>query len=185
MSICQPCPFGSLCTNVANVQSVQQLPSMPGYWRTETDLNQPMNQPVFYACPMPEACPSSPNGTCTAGYLGVLCGSCASGYHLTAGACLPCKAGGLNLLLPILSAGLIIIIVVLFFVSRYVNTRTLVSVLQVCISWIQVMGSTGQNFSIPWPPSFQNLLSVFRVAMLDVWQVRLAYVFVCVFDLVK
>ncbi len=46
----------------------------------------------IYPCPMgAAACPSSSNGSCAVGYMGVMCGVCQKGYHATGAACLKCQ----------------------------------------------------------------------------------------------
>ena len=86
-------------------------------------------------CPLGgvNACPSSANGTCGVGYTGVLCGTCAVGYHNTAQSCTACVGTTkYAIVIVIFVAGLALWF--MHWISNRINTTVLVNGAKVAIS---------------------------------------------------
>jgi hypothetical protein len=112
---CVPCPPGAACPGGFTL-----LP-LPGFWAP-----QPSSPPAqLIRCPEPAAtlrCPGWRNLTagagaarvfgCGAGYAGVACAACASGFFPSAGACAPCPAASQSGALAVASPFLIFVGVV-------------------------------------------------------------------------
>jgi hypothetical protein len=183
---CLTCPTGSACTTADATRTRTTLVSAVGFWRipaaaqaatTASVVVSPSlateADPVFMACPFKAACPSSANSSCNPGYEGVLCGVCKVGYHVTNDGCVAC-AGSSQYVLPVVCTLVVVAVVVLFYLSRFVDPKTLVRLVnttQVLIGYLQVMGSSSSSYDIPWPAFMQGLLGSFRVALMDVFQV--------------
>ena len=116
------------------------------------------------------ACPGSNNGTCHVGYHGPTCGVCELGYHLTDDGCIKC-AGGTKYMLPIAIAAGIVVTAFAVWLMRRFDTKKVVGVMQILVSYFQVMGSSSSAYNIPWPDFMLSMYEQMTVFMLDLFQV--------------
>ena len=130
------------------------LASKSGFWRLTIPLTPGLQiqdpdafvAPLFYLCPHgPIACPSSANGTCATGYGGVKCGVCEPGFHDTGTSCTPC-VGATQYLLPIVLTGALIVGAIFIWVAQRFDTRNMVNVTKILVSYLQVMGSSSSSY---------------------------------------
>ena len=173
-SRCLSCPVGATCSTPytrANTRTLAAIVSLPGYWKYMAVANPTeVDPPQFFACPFPQACPSSANGTCTEGYGGVMCAVCAPGYHNSGQACIPC-VGATSYLLPIMIAAFAAALAVFWWVSQRYDITNFLNIVKIMISYLQVIGSSSASYNIPWPGMIQTLMDYYRLALLDLFQV--------------
>ena len=91
--VCDVCPTGSDCSGYGNTYG--SLAALPGFWRAD---NESLN---FYECPIAKYCTGGTTNTtssatkCADNRAGIMCTSCAEGFHeQTGGSCVPCPTGG-------------------------------------------------------------------------------------------
>jgi hypothetical protein len=116
------------------------------------------------------ACPGTNNGTCHVGYHGPTCGVCELGYHLTDDGCVKC-VGGTKYMLPIAIAAAIVASALAVWIMRKFDTKKVVGVMQILVSYFQVMGSSSTAYNIPWPDFMLSMYEQMTVFMLDLFQV--------------
>jgi hypothetical protein len=131
-STCVACPLGASCIDSSAIRTTASLASTPGYWRVPSISD---SNPQFMVCLLggSSACPSSANGTCGVGYTGVLCGTCAVGYHNAAQSCTECAgATKYAMVIVIVVSGLALWF--MYWISTRINTAVLVNGAKVAIS---------------------------------------------------
>jgi hypothetical protein len=166
-SKCIPCPVGAVCTDADSQRTVAVVRSQAGYWRVPS-----VSSPTFLPCPFSSnACPSSNNGSCATGYGGVMCGVCQLGYHASSTSCTLCRGSVNAYALPVVIVGAVLVLVFAYWVSTKLDTSSFVSAAKILVSFVQVLGSSASSYDIPWPDFMQNLLTNYRVFLLDIFQV--------------
>ncbi len=79
------------------------------------------------------ACPSSTNGTCGVGYTGVLCGTCALGFHVSGQTCIPCE-GATKYALVIVLVVAAVVIALFYWLSTKLDLKKLVNFAKLAVS---------------------------------------------------
>ena len=161
--VCLPCPGGGVCPGGELYADL--LVSASGYWRfnvsapsAKCDAAQRPGR-TQYGCPIIQAC--SPlvacvgNNLCSAGYTGIRCATCASGYFPSNGVCAPC---------PSSPFAVIIIFVLLALgacaLSYFLNKAGLdLPLISIGIDYAQVIAVFAQT-DIAWPSVLMSLYSV-------------------------
>ena len=90
--VCDTCPTGADCSGYGNTFAT--LKALAGFWRSD---NETLN---FYECPIAKYCTggnssTTSNALCADNRAGIMCTTCADGYHeQTGGDCVLCPTGG-------------------------------------------------------------------------------------------
>ncbi len=125
---CVSCPSGALCTTSSATRISTVLASQPGFWRV------PGLEVAFMPCPFgPAACPSSFNGSCAVGYTGVLCGTCALGFHNSGQTCTEC-VGTTKYAIVIVTVVAGLALAFFYWISIKLDTTKLVNGAKVAVS---------------------------------------------------
>jgi hypothetical protein len=133
-STCLACPLGASCIDSSAIRTAAFLASTPGYWRVPSAPALASN-PIFMACPLGGsiACPSSTNGTCGLGYTGVLCGTCAVGFHASGLSCIPCE-GATKFALVIVLVVAAAVLALLYWFSTKLDLKKMVNCAKLAVS---------------------------------------------------
>jgi hypothetical protein len=131
-STCLACPLGANCIDSSAIRTVASLESTPGYWRVPSTISA---NAIFMACPFGGAlaCPSSTNGTCGVGYTGVLCGTCARGFHASGQTCIPCE-GATKYALVIVLVAAAVVIGLFYWLSFKLDLKKMVNCAKLAVS---------------------------------------------------
>ena len=188
--VCAQCPQGTNCTGGA---TIDELPMVPGWWRTVSESV------------VPERCSYEPNcngGTnmstyCPVGNMGPLCAVCADGFRRgVAGSCVACEdQSSMEVadLLPVVLIGLFVLLAVVACCTlRRTRQRAkrakgaqakrayrerpkerqqrilgaFITKLKIMTAHQQVLQGLAGVFQIQWPAAFKKLLSYFQVRAL-------------------
>jgi hypothetical protein len=119
---------------------------------------------TVYPCFPAEACPAAETGntSCYAGYEGVRCQKCLSGYFRSSGKCVRCISVGVRWSVICLS-GLFALVAL----AKFANSSTKVpGSLRVVLFWFQFL-AVFPSLSSVWPPILLSVLNVTNLFSLD------------------
>jgi hypothetical protein len=134
-SICAECLEGAICSDDGSVLTV----NAPGYYQ--------LNNSTFLPCFPPEACPANSLNSCFAGYTGLRCGQCATGFYRYGQSCQTCP----DIALPAVVL-LLIVFAVLAVALFLVNILRKIDLgfMSILVSYLQTV-AIFQTFKLEWP----------------------------------
>ncbi len=139
---CAKCPIGALCIDSSATRFSSVLMSQPGYWRVPDGSS---NSLIFMPCPFGlAACPSSFNGSCGVGFKGVLCGTCALGFHNSGQTCVEC-VGTTKYAIVIVVIVATLAFALLYWVSLKLDTTKFVNGAKVAVSCTRLIQTELSN----------------------------------------
>ena len=141
--------------------------------------------PVAHTCPMPGSCKGGVDASCNAGYSGVLCAVCQSGYMKQFNKCVPCPSPAVSV---IQSAAYFVIFVILCWLMSIMDKITLAgknneadkrtfadliqSSLKILMGFYQVLVRIINAFSyIQWPSTLSHAMKVFEFIQFSILRI--------------
>ena len=178
--VCDPCPRGGVC-----LRGLGAPTPAPGFYGVAED--------AFVACKRPAACPGRVDRSCTAGYEGYMCNTCADGYYSNSNTeCVKCPPAAVGTFASVLVFGLVICAGIAVLVAVGVlksqprggrgggeeeedgkggdespRTRAMPASVGMIVVVAQVLGILA-NAKFEWGSSSRSALGVFNVANVDV-----------------